>query len=92
MREAFKLTPGAQLVKGRNAAIHSPHVLSGFLRWHLRTWPLSRHRRIRSPRYGCPTSWKTGSALCSNRLTVRAKVADAALVAGLRAELLRPET
>jgi hypothetical protein len=45
-----------------------------------------------APRYGCGRSWKNGTDVCCNRLTVRAKVADPALLAGLRAELLRPET
>jgi hypothetical protein len=45
-----------------------------------------------TPRYGCPQSWKNGRDVCSNRITIRAKIADAALLAGLRAELLKPET
>jgi hypothetical protein len=45
-----------------------------------------------APRYGCSRSWKDGVETCANRLTIRAKVADPALLAGLRAELLRPET
>ena len=45
-----------------------------------------------APRYGCLRSWKNGTDVCSNQLTIRAKVADPALLAGLRAELLRPET
>jgi hypothetical protein len=45
-----------------------------------------------SSRYGCVRSWKNGTDACANRLTVRAKVADATLLDGLQAELLRPET
>jgi hypothetical protein len=45
-----------------------------------------------TPRYGCQRASKSGTAACTNRLTIRAKVADAALLEGLQAELLRPET
>jgi hypothetical protein len=45
-----------------------------------------------SPRYGCFRSWRNGVDACSNRLTIRAKVADAHLLAGLKRELLRPAT
>jgi hypothetical protein len=40
---------------------------------------------IKPPRF-------TVSSACTNRLTIRAKVADAVLVAGLRAHLLHPDT
>lgn len=43
-------------------------------------------------RYRCLRSWKNGREACANCLTIRAKVADPALLAGLRAELLRPDT
>ena len=45
-----------------------------------------------SPRYGCVRSWRDGIDRCANRLTVRAKVADADLLARLQAELLEPAT
>lgn len=92
VRQAFGLKPGATLARGRHA-IHSRHLFTGLMRCG------SCGRSISivtggygSPRYGCPSSWKNGVDACPNRLTIRAKVADAALVAGLRAELLRPET
>jgi site-specific DNA recombinase len=93
VREAFGLKPGRTLVHGKNAAMHSRHLFSGFLRCGVCggavTTVTGGHG---SSRYGCPTSWRHGVTACSNRLTIRAKIADAALVAGLREELLRPET
>ena len=49
-------------------------------------------RRTRSPRYGCLRAWRNGPSACTNRLTIRAKLADAYLLDGLRAELLAPTT
>lgn len=37
-------------------------------------------------------SSKNGLSACSNRLTIRAKIADAALLEGMKAELLAPAT
>jgi hypothetical protein len=45
-----------------------------------------------SPRYGCTYSWRNGLTTCTNRLTVRTKVADAALLARLQEELQHPDT
>ena len=93
VRRAFGLKSAERLVHGRNAAMHSRHLLSGFLRCGVcggaMTTVTGGHG---SSRYGCPTSWRHGVSVCSNRLTIRAKVADGVLVSGLRAELLRPET
>ena len=50
------------------------------------------HGGAGSPRYGCGISHRNGLTACSNRLTIRAKVADAHLLAGLQAELLHPDT
>ena len=44
-----------------------------------------------SPRYGCGRSYRNGVSTCSNRLTIRAKVVDAHLLAALTRELLEPE-
>lgn len=85
--------PGRTLMKGRNAALHSPYLFSGFMRCGVCGASISvvcgGHG---SPRYGCRNHSKNGDSACTNRLTVRAKIADAAMVAGLQAELLRPET
>jgi site-specific DNA recombinase len=93
VRQAFDLKPGKSLVRGRNAALHSRHLFSGFMRCGVCGGAItSVSGGGGSPRYGCSRSWRDGSDVCRNRLTVRAKVADPALLAGLRAELLRPET
>lgn len=93
VRAAFGLKDGRTLVRGKNAALHSRHLFSGFLRCGVCGAAMSIvSGGYGSPRYGCPRSWKTGTAVCSNRLTIRAKVADAVLVEGLRRELLKPET
>jgi len=93
VRRAFDLKPGRNLVRGKNAALHSPHLFSGFLRCGVCGGAVAvvtgGHG---SPRYGCITSWRNGRNACSNRLTIRAKIADAHLLAGLRAELLQPQT
>jgi hypothetical protein len=79
-------------MRGGDAALHSRHLFAGLLTCAVcgssLTAVTSGHG---SPRYGCRNSWKNGTSTCDNRLTVRAKVADAAILDGLRAELLRPE-
>jgi hypothetical protein len=45
-----------------------------------------------NPRYGCQRAWKHGPHACTNRIDIKAKLADSVLLAGLQAELLRPET
>lgn len=93
VRTTFGLKAGATLVRGKNAALYSRHLFSGFMRCGICEGAITVvSGGTGSPRYGCQRSWKNGTEVCSNRLTVRAKVADPALLAGLRAELLRPET
>ena len=93
VREAFKLAPGRTLVAGKNAAVYSRHLFSGFLRCGVCTRAVSIvSGGYGSPRYGCTAAKATGGALCTNTLTIRAKVLEPALLAGLRAELLRPDT
>ena len=93
VREVFGLKSGVSLIKGKNAALHSRHLFSGFMRCGECGGAITAvSGGYGTPRYGCPRSWRNGTDVCSNRLTIRAKVADAALLAGLRAELLRPET
>jgi site-specific DNA recombinase len=93
VRQAYDLKPGSTLVRGRNAALYSRHLFSGFLRCGVCAGAITVvSGGYGAPRYGCLRSWKNGREACTNRLTIRAKIADAALLAGLRAELLRPET
>lgn len=84
---------GTSLMRGGNAAMHSRHLFSGFMRCGAcggaitvvtGGWGM--------PRYGCQRRSKNGATACSNGLTIRAKIADAALLEGLQAELLRPAT
>jgi DNA invertase Pin-like site-specific DNA recombinase len=93
VREMFGLKDGQTLVRGRNGSAYSRHLFTGRLRCGICdggvTTVTSGHG---SPRYGCQRSWKNGRSACSNRLTVRARVADPALLAGLQTELLRPDT
>jgi DNA invertase Pin-like site-specific DNA recombinase len=82
---------GPALMRGRHAALFSSHLFSGFMKC------AECHGAVvvvtggyGSPRYGCRNSWRNGVSACGNRLTIRAKVADAHLLAGLRRELLDP--
>jgi site-specific DNA recombinase len=93
VRTSYRLTSGRTLVRGKNAAMYSRHLFSGFTRCGACGGAITVVCGGQgSPRYGCPRSWRDGTAACSNRLTIQAKVADPVLVAGLQAELLRPET
>jgi DNA invertase Pin-like site-specific DNA recombinase len=81
------------LMRGRNAALYSPHLFSGFMRCATCGGAVVVVTGgYGSPRYGCLQSWRNGLAVCENRVTVRAKVADAHLLAGLKAELVAPAT
>ena len=42
--------------------------------------------------YGCASYAKNGQAVCTNRVTTRAEDAQRALLAGVQAEIARPET
>jgi len=84
---------GTMLMRGKDAALYSRHLFSGFMRCGIcggavtvvsGGWGM--------PRYGCQRHSKNGATACTNRLTIRAKIADTALLAGLQAELVRPET
>ena len=77
VHQAYAIKNWGNLVRGRNATLYSPHLLSGFLRCGVcggsMTIVASGHG---SPRYGCIKSWKSGKGVCSNRLTVRAGHAE----------------
>lgn len=79
------------LMKGRNAALFSPHLFSGFMVCGICGGSVTVvHHGSGSPRYGCGRSHRNGPTACHNRVQVRARVADDHLLAGLRAELLDP--
>lgn len=83
---------GSSLMRGSNAALHSKHLFSGFMRCGLcgssfavvsGSWGTSS--------YGCIRRSKNGRTACENRFTIRAPVADRALLDGLRKELTSPD-
>ena len=81
-------TPG--LARGRSG-LYSKYLLVGLARCGVcgkRFTIVSSGNR--SPRYGCPSSWRNGMTSCDNRLTTMAKVADPAVLGGLQAQLLEP--
>jgi site-specific DNA recombinase len=89
-----KSDTGRTLMRGRNAALHSPYLFSGFMRCAEcgGSITVSHCGQGKSPRYGCSQSWRHGVSTCSNRLTVLAHVADSHLLEGLTSALLEPET
>jgi site-specific DNA recombinase len=89
--------PGRSLLRGRCGAIHGRGLFSGFLRCGecgRAVSIVSQHRyRGRVYRYyGCASYAKNGHAVCTNRVTTRAEDAEQALLAGVQAEITRPET
>jgi len=93
VRGTLPAATGRTLMRGRAAALYSRHLFSGFMSC------ATCHGAIvtvtaghGSPRYGCLRSWRNGVSACANRLTIRAKVADAYLLASLKSELSAPHT
>lgn len=81
------------LMRGKHAALYSRHLFSGFMKCGTCGGAVVVVTGgYGSPRYGCLRSWRNGTTTCTNRLTIRAKVADAHLLAGVRAELVEPAT
>lgn len=86
-------TSGPPLMRGRNAALHSRHLFSGFMKCAVCGGAVTIvSGGYGSPRYGCQQSQRNGTDACSNRITIRAKIADAHLLAGLTRDLLEPAT
>ena len=89
--------PGRTLLRGRSGMIHSRGLFTGFLRCgecgcavSIVSQPTYRGRVYKY--YGCSSAAKNGTAVCGNRVTVRAEVAERALLAGVQEEVSRPET
>jgi DNA invertase Pin-like site-specific DNA recombinase len=82
------------LMRGRNAALHSRYLFSGFMRCaECGGSIVAVHATgTRTARYGCSQASRNGTAACSNRLTIRTTVVDQRLLAALRDELLKPST
>ena len=86
-------TRGLTLMRGRNAAMFSKNLMSGFMRCGTCGLAVTVvHHGSGSPRYGCTNSWRNGASTCANRLTIRAKIVDAHLLEAMRRELLEPAT
>jgi DNA invertase Pin-like site-specific DNA recombinase len=84
---------GQTLMRGRNAALFSKHLFSGFMRCAICGASVSAvYSGHGSPRYGCWRSHCYGVTACANRLTIRTAVADPLLLAGLKDALLEPAT
>ena len=93
IRQALPTQPGRVLVHGRNAALFSRNLFAGFMKCATCGGAIvTAAGGHGSPRYGCLRAWRNGPSACTNRLTIRAKLADAYLLDGLRAELLAPTT
>lgn len=89
--------PGRTLLRGRSGALHGRGLFTGFLHCGAcgrAVSVVSQHRyRGRLYRYyGCTSYAKNGHAVCDNRVTVRAEEAERALLAGVQAEVSRPDT
>src|SRR5262249_48229996 len=70
VREAIPEAVGRRLMRGRKAALHSPHLFSGFMRCGVCGGAVTVvSGGCGSPRYGCQQSSRNGRAACSNRLT-----------------------
>jgi site-specific DNA recombinase len=84
---------GRTLVKGRNASLYSTHLFGGLMTCSVCGAAVGIVSGGNgSPRYGCRKARHIGPEACSNALTIKASVADAALLKGLQDELQRPET
>ena len=93
VRASFTVDPGTpNLARGRSA-VYSRHLFSGLLCCGVCGGAVCIvSGGMGSPRYGCSRSWRDGRCACDNRITVRATVADRALLGGVQDELLRPKT
>jgi site-specific DNA recombinase len=85
------------LVSGRNAQLYSSTLFSGLMTCGVcgkAVNVVSTHRvkGVLYRYYGCAHASRNGATVCTNRLTVRVEIADRELLAGLQAELLRPDT
>jgi len=85
------------LLAGRNAKLHSSTLFSGFMTCGTcgRAVNVVGSHRVKGVLYryyGCAQASRNGDTVCTNRLKVRVESADRALLAGLQAELLRPDT
>ena len=91
VREA--VAPKRQLARRTSGKHHSPHLLTGFCTCAVCGGAISCVSGGKgSPRLGCRRSWQQGLSACSNRWTIRVKVAEPIILARLQAELSKPAT
>jgi DNA invertase Pin-like site-specific DNA recombinase len=93
VRTTLPEATGRTLMHGRDAALYSPHLFSGFMTCGMCGGAMTIvSGGLGKPRYGCPRSWRNGVSACANRLTVRAPLVDQVLLERLGAELTTPDT
>jgi hypothetical protein len=81
------------LARGKSGKHHSKHLFSGFARCVECGGAMGVVSGGKgSPRFGCRKSWQEGLSTCTNRLTIRIKVAEPQILAKLQQELLEPTT
>jgi site-specific DNA recombinase len=91
LREAVASKGG--LGRGKSGKHYSRHLFSGFARCGECGGAITSVSGGKgSPRFGCAKSWQNGTSSCSNRLTIRIKVAEPQILAKLQAELLKPQS
>lgn len=80
------------LARGKSGKYHSQHLFSGFAKCGTCGGAISSVSGGKgSPRWGCSRSWQNGTSACTNRLTIRIKVAEPQILAKLQEELLQPK-
>jgi site-specific DNA recombinase len=89
IREA--VAPKRQLARGKSGKHHSPLLLTGFGTCAICGGAISCVSGGKgSPRLGCRRSWQQGLSTCTNRLTIRMKVAEPIIFGRLQMELSKP--
>ena len=87
------VAPKGTLARGRSGKHHSKHLFTGFAKCSVCGGAMSSVSGGKgSPRFGCRRSWNDGTSSCTNRLTIRIKVAEPQILAKLQVELLQPKT
>lgn len=91
VREA--VAPKGGLARGKFGPHHSKQLFSGFAKCGECGGTISIVSGGKgSPRFGCARSWRNGTSSCSNRLTIRVKVAEPQILEKLQQTLLESKT
>lgn len=88
---------GRTLLRGKHQGLHGRSIFSGLIACGAcgkLVGIVSNHtvKGVNYRYYGCAHAMRNGSTACSNRVNVRADIAEQELLGGLQAELLKPET